>query len=62
MSARKPTPLPKRCPLIGKRVRIRCDAEVINHYDSGPTAPERVMVEIDGMITVVPVSKVEVVA
>jgi hypothetical protein len=53
--------LPERHPLIGKRIKIRCEAEVINHYAAGPTAPERVSVEVGGIITIVPVANVEVV-
>lgn len=45
---------------VGKRVRIRCDAEVHAHYDAGPTAPERIGVIIAGILTVVPVASVEV--
>lgn len=47
-------------PFIGRRVRIRCEAEVVCHYESGPTAPERVSVRVDGIITIVPVARVEV--
>lgn len=46
---------------IGKRVQIRCDAEVHAHYEAGPTAPERVGVIIGGIITVVPAASVEVI-
>jgi hypothetical protein len=51
---------PEPHPFIGRRIRIRCEAEVINHYAAGPTAPERVSVSINGMTTVVPVAFVEV--
>lgn len=46
---------------VGKRVRIRCDAQVHAHYDAGPTAPERIGVIIAGILTIVPVASVEVV-
>jgi hypothetical protein len=47
-------------PFIGRRVRIRAEGEVLARYESGPTAPERVSVRIDGIITIVPVARVEV--
>lgn len=50
-----------RHPLIGKRVKIRCETEVLSHYEAGPTAPERVMVKVGGITTVVPMTYVEVV-
>lgn len=52
---------PSRYPLIGRRVRIRAEGEVLAHHDPGPTAPERVSIRIDGIITIVPVARVEVV-
>lgn len=45
---------------VGKRVRIRCDAQVHAHYEAGPTAPERIGVVIAGILTIIPVSGVEV--
>jgi hypothetical protein len=51
---------PERHPLMGKRIKIRCEAEVINHYAAGPTAPERVSIKVGGIITIVPVANVEV--
>jgi hypothetical protein len=51
---------PDREPFIGRRIRIRCEAEVIGHYAAGPTAPERVQVKVGGIITIVPVANVEV--
>lgn len=55
----EPKPL-ARHPLIGRRIRIWCEAEVINYYAAGPTAPERVSIQVGGIITVVPVANVEV--
>lgn len=49
-----------RVSLIGRRVRIRAEGEVLSHHASGPTAPERISVRIDGIITIVPVARVEV--
>lgn len=51
---------PSRSPLIGHRVRIRAEGEVLSRYEAGPTAPERLQVLIDGIITIVPVARVEV--
>jgi len=47
---------------IGKRVRISCEADALSYHESGPTAPERITVRIGGIITVVPVSSVEIVS
>lgn len=47
--------------LIGQRVRIKGEGEVVGQYEAGPTAPERVQIRIAGVITVVPVASVEVV-
>ncbi len=48
--------------LHGLRVRVTFEAEVLGHYQAGPTAPEHVMVKpAGGMITIVPVAHVEVV-
>lgn len=46
--------------LIGRRVRIRCEGDVLAHFDAGPTAPERVSVRTRGIITIVPVADIEV--
>lgn len=47
--------------LRGQRVRIRvADAEVLGHYEAGPSAPERVQVRAGSIITIVPVEFVEV--
>lgn len=51
---------PERDPLVGRRIRIRCEAEVVRYYPSGPSAPERVSVRVGGIITIVPVANVEV--
>jgi hypothetical protein len=53
----KPDP---RDALIGRRVRTRAEGEVLPHHASGPTGPERISVRIDGIITIVPVARVEV--
>lgn len=56
-----PTKKPTRAEqYVGKRVKIRCDAEVHAHYEAGPTAPERIGVTIGGILTIVPVASVEV--
>lgn len=47
-------------PIVGRRVRIRAEGEVLARYDACPTAPERISVRIDGIITIVPVARVEV--
>ncbi len=47
--------------ITGKTVRIRAEGIAIRSYPAGPTAPERVSVEIDGMVTVVPAAKLEIV-
>lgn len=46
--------------MIGRRVKIRAEAEVVAHYPMCSTAPERVAVRIDGIVTIVPVARVEV--
>ncbi len=51
---------PAMDPLVGRRVRIRAEGEVLAVYEPGPTAPERISVRIDGIITIVPVARVEV--
>ena len=53
-------PTENRATLIGRRVRIRAEGEVLAHYEPGPTAPERISVRIDGIITIVPIARVEV--
>lgn len=58
LQTKKLTPADK---YAGKRVRIGFEADVQGHYDACSTAPERVMVRIDGIITIVPVARVEVV-
>jgi hypothetical protein len=47
--------------LVGQRVRIRCEGEVLSQHEAGPTAPERVSVRVGGIVTIVPVANVEVV-
>lgn len=54
-------PAERRDPIIGRRVRVRADGEVLRKYEAGPTAPERVSIRIDGIITIVPVACIEVV-
>lgn len=47
--------------LIGHRVRIKAEGEVLSHHEAGPSAPERVSVRIAGIVTIVPVANIEVV-
>jgi hypothetical protein len=48
--------------LHGLRVRVVFEAEVLGHYEAGPTAPERIMVKPPGGgLTVVPVAHIEVI-
>lgn len=58
MSRAAPKPIVQPC-IVGRRVRIRADGEVVAHYPICSTAPERVSVRIDGIITIVPVARVE---
>lgn len=60
MSRTAAKPTDARDPLVGRRVRIRAEGEVLARYEPGPTAPERISVRIDGIITIVPVARVEV--
>lgn len=50
---------PDRPSIIGRRVRISAEGQVEGRYEACSTAPERVMVRIDGIITMVPVARVE---
>lgn len=47
-------------PLIGKSVRIKGECIVLAHYPAAASVPDRVMVKVGGLTTVVPVSSVEV--
>lgn len=47
--------------LVGQTVRIKADAVVLGQHEAGPTAPERVSVNIGGIITIVPVQNVEII-
>lgn len=60
MSRTTAKPTDARDGIIGRRVRIRAEGEVLARYEPGPTAPARLSVRIDGIITIVPVARVEV--
>ncbi len=52
---------PAADPFVGKVVRITGECVVLAHYPSATSVPDRVMVKVGEMMTVVPVSSVEVV-
>lgn len=57
------SPIPKPnipAHLHGLRVRVQYETEVLGHYEACPAAPERIMVRVGGIITIVPVSHIEV--
>lgn len=58
--ATKPIKKPAPDPYIGKRIRVSAEGEVIAHYPSCTTAPERVSIKVGGITTVIPVKSIEV--
>ena len=48
-------------PFVGKSVRIKGECVVLAHYPAATSAPDRVMVKVGDLTTVVPVDRVEVV-
>lgn len=48
-------------PFVGKSVRIKGECVVLAHYPAATTAPDRVMVKIGELTTVVPSANVEVI-
>lgn len=48
-------------PFVGKNVRIKGECVVLAHFPAATSAPDRVMVRVGDLTTVVPVERVEVV-
>lgn len=57
---RAPAPAKAFERLKGRRVRVQLEAKILEHYASCPTAPERVSIFVDGVITIIPVCRIEV--
>lgn len=48
-------------PIIGKSVRIKGECVVLAHYPAAASVPDRVMVRVGDLTTVVPAERIEVV-
>jgi hypothetical protein len=52
---------PAADPFVGKSVRIKGECVVLAHFPAATSAPDRVMVKVGDLTTVVPVERIEVV-